>query len=529
MIRRGTGALVACALVATFVATLASGCDPFGPAGVSDDSVVVIVGQRGLTGDPYSPFLADRRVGRLVFRGLFTVGPDGGPVPDLATEVPTVANGGLADGGRTVLYRLRDDAEWHDGTPVTARDVAFTIQALLDGALVDDPGEDFGVIEGVEVVDDTTVRVTLSRPDSVLAWRLAPYVLPAHLLEGSGDLSSDRFWDAPTGSGPYTVTQTYPNGDADLEPAAGDAPSLLIRSRPVEADAAREFATAPNAVWLDTVLPAGGPGESASTTWGPFWRRLVFNVGDGSVWADPVLRGGVALMTTTSIPATLPPSAFPYGVRPPTRSVADTVAAGRVFDAAGYTRTATGSRARAGERLALELGMEAVRPEQLPALDAMAAAWTSTSVRNALLLVRTPIRRTWPEAGEMERGLKDGYLVPIPAGRPFGWAFPYASDAAPSWQRPWGLNYARSSDPAVHKAFEAARTAADPEAARKAVAEAGRRIYETNLEITIEPIPERLLYKGVDGVQAWPVPEEALAGAVGWRARAASSEATAAR
>jgi len=152
--------------------------------------------QRGLTTNPYSPRLTDRQVGRLLFRGLLVAGPDGLPEPDLAEQVPTVANGGIQDGGRTVVYRIRDGAKWHDGRPLTARDVAFTIRAIADGKLVDDPAEDFRKISGAEATDDRTVRVTFSRPDSVMAWRVAPYVLPEHLLEGSRDLARDAFWDA---------------------------------------------------------------------------------------------------------------------------------------------------------------------------------------------------------------------------------------------------------------------------------------------------------------------------------------------
>src|SRR5260221_10118557 len=57
-------------------------------------------------------------------------------VPVLATDVPTVANGGieLLDGGKRmrVTYHLRPGVTWHDGAPFTADDVKFTWEAGKD-------------------------------------------------------------------------------------------------------------------------------------------------------------------------------------------------------------------------------------------------------------------------------------------------------------------------------------------------------------------------------------------------------------
>jgi hypothetical protein len=50
-------------------------------------------------------------------------------LPDLAVRVPTVANGGIADGGRTIRYRLARGVRWHDGAAFDARDVAFSFRA----------------------------------------------------------------------------------------------------------------------------------------------------------------------------------------------------------------------------------------------------------------------------------------------------------------------------------------------------------------------------------------------------------------
>ena len=74
---------------------------------------------------------ADRDLVALVYSGLVRNGPAGTIVPDLA-ERWTV------DGtGAVWTFQLREDARWHDGEPVTAEDVVFTIHVLQDPATRD--------------------------------------------------------------------------------------------------------------------------------------------------------------------------------------------------------------------------------------------------------------------------------------------------------------------------------------------------------------------------------------------------------
>ena len=62
-----------------------------------------------------------------LFSPLWRVDPKGKFVPDLAAEMPTVANGGISEDGLNWRIKLRDDVKWHDGTPFTAEDVKFTL------------------------------------------------------------------------------------------------------------------------------------------------------------------------------------------------------------------------------------------------------------------------------------------------------------------------------------------------------------------------------------------------------------------
>src|SRR5690348_11121095 len=53
-------------------------------------------------------------------------------VPDLATVVPTLANGGISKDGKTITYHLRRGVRWQDGKPFTADDIVFTFRAVMD-------------------------------------------------------------------------------------------------------------------------------------------------------------------------------------------------------------------------------------------------------------------------------------------------------------------------------------------------------------------------------------------------------------
>jgi peptide/nickel transport system substrate-binding protein len=55
-----------------------------------------------------------------VLQRLISFDGDGNPFPVLAREVPTIANGGVADSGKTVTYRLRPGVKWADGEMFTS-------------------------------------------------------------------------------------------------------------------------------------------------------------------------------------------------------------------------------------------------------------------------------------------------------------------------------------------------------------------------------------------------------------------------
>jgi peptide/nickel transport system substrate-binding protein len=166
----------------------------------------------GLAGFPQAmnPVLANddasRSVNALVFSGLTKPDQNGQPVADLAEKWEVSAD------GKTYTFVLRENARWHDGTPVTAEDAVFTIKTVQDPLYLGQLG---GVWRDVaaEKVDDRTLKLTLQK-DS-----FAPFIeytslglLPAHLLAGvtARDLPTHRFNVQPVGSGPFRVKEVKP-------------------------------------------------------------------------------------------------------------------------------------------------------------------------------------------------------------------------------------------------------------------------------------------------------------------------------
>ncbi len=134
--------------------------------------------------------------------GLTKFAPDFGILPGLATKWD------VSGDQLTFTFTLRPGVKWHDGQPLTAKDVKFT----LDAAVASDsksPAQPTlqTYLKSVETPNDNMVVVTLNKPYSPLLTVLAEQlpILPAHLLDGK--VYDDQFSKMPIGTGPYKVKE----------------------------------------------------------------------------------------------------------------------------------------------------------------------------------------------------------------------------------------------------------------------------------------------------------------------------------
>ena len=152
--------------------------------------------------------LVETDVYNLIFDGLFRRDVNGKLVPDLATRVPTLANGDVSRDGRTITYHLVRDAHWHDGVPVTSDDVKFTFEAIMDGRNNVATRVGYEQIARIDTPDRYTVVLHLKRlwapiVETVFTDNIQGAIVPAHILRGVSDLNRAAFNSAPVGSGPY--------------------------------------------------------------------------------------------------------------------------------------------------------------------------------------------------------------------------------------------------------------------------------------------------------------------------------------
>jgi peptide/nickel transport system substrate-binding protein len=200
--------LVALALVAIAILLLARQpilrafmAEP-GQGGIYIEGLVGSIGRLNPLLDAANP--ADQDIDRLLFSGLVRFDAQGNPQPDLAETW------GISLDGYTYNFTLREGLTWHDGQPLTAQDVAFTIDLMRnpDLPVAEDLRAMWNSIE-VIVLDDRNMQFILPSKFSPFLDYLAFGVLPQHLL---GNLSAPELMNAPynlqpIGSGPYVFNE----------------------------------------------------------------------------------------------------------------------------------------------------------------------------------------------------------------------------------------------------------------------------------------------------------------------------------
>lgn len=145
---------------------------------------------------------ADQDITALVFSGLMRPLPDGSMVPDLASSYT------ISQDGTIYTFTLKSNATFHDGTPVTAQDILFTVQEIQNPAIKSPARADWeGVVVGAP--DAHTVTFTLPHAYAPFIENTALGILPSHLWKSvaAEDFPFSALNTHPIGTGPYRVSQ----------------------------------------------------------------------------------------------------------------------------------------------------------------------------------------------------------------------------------------------------------------------------------------------------------------------------------
>jgi len=165
------------------------------------------------------PDLPSVRAIQFMFPNLYQADKNLSITPDLAAGMPTVS----AD-LKTWTVKLRTDAKWSDGTPITSADVVKTVQIEANSKLDTDAAFDWSLltdpVTGVSAPDASTIVYTLSAPFAPLfANNLAGFVAPASVY-GPVDVTKMRTFeqDHPTVTGgPFLFDKRVTGSEIDLK------------------------------------------------------------------------------------------------------------------------------------------------------------------------------------------------------------------------------------------------------------------------------------------------------------------------
>lgn len=162
-------------------------------AGASDEIVIGSTNEpTGLVRNVGGSSGVSQTMTRNVFEGLTSVDVDGTVVPTLA------ASWDVSEDGLAYTFHLQPDVTFHDGTPLTADDVVWSISEAIGPESKSARKSDLLVIQQVTAVDDATVRLDLSRPSQGLTFYLASVTI---VQDGDTELTGDN------GTGPYRFAE----------------------------------------------------------------------------------------------------------------------------------------------------------------------------------------------------------------------------------------------------------------------------------------------------------------------------------
>ncbi len=203
---------------------------------LNPEGQITIVGSNVET---LNPLLSESSYETTVLNGVFSqlirLTDSADLIPDLAVEVPTVENGGISEDGMVFTFHLRKDVKWHDGTPLTAEDVLFTWDIIMNDDVAVVSRDGFDQIERIEIPDPYTVIMYKTEPTAnwLLTWAgTGGAIVPKHLWENAAPSEFSKAHELsrqPIGSGPFKFAEWVPGSYIILEANKdyyGDGPYL---------------------------------------------------------------------------------------------------------------------------------------------------------------------------------------------------------------------------------------------------------------------------------------------------------------
>jgi peptide/nickel transport system substrate-binding protein len=355
---------------------------------------------------PVTGLTVSAEIGQLVNSHLVEINEKLEYVPSLATDVPTIENGGVSKDGLRYTFKLRRGVKWHDGQPFTAADVAFTHGVLLNPAMDVRGRVGWNKVTKVETPDDATVTFHFSTVDAPFLDRVATLgILPKHILGTvpAADLKTHKWFRAPVGLGPFMFKEWVPGShlvlvknpnywkpgrpylDRIVYKIVPDANALLNQLETGDVDTRVRLVNEQIEVVqkLPNVRVVATPSVTPWLLWmnhivAPFndkkVRQALAHGFDKERIARTLLGGHV-----TPAWGLLPPMSWAYNPNVPKHAF-DQAKAKSLLDDAGWKLAGDGVRAKDGKRLSFEIANIAGEQERVQVLSFIQQQWKQIGV-----------------------------------------------------------------------------------------------------------------------------------------------------
>ena len=482
----------------------------------SDDLLIVGYDREPDTMNRYATHILED-IETCVVEGLVNNDEKMNIVPVLATEVPTLANGGVRlrpDGGMDVTWKLRPGVTWHDGVAHTSADVRFTVEAINKGDWKPESVDGFDRITSVDTPDSLTAVVHYRELYAPYQLQFVRGTLPRHLLQGRDLNTANDYNRAPLGTGPYRVKEWKTGEYVLLErvphywrgPEYPKIKRILFRFLPnattrinllksgevhmvalVPWDKTRELAALP-ALRLNRVIGNGYEHVTLNERHFPPFadvrvRRALAHAVDRELIVKSILDGQVEVVNGPIQPlsSAYEPKVATYGFDP--------ARARALLTEAGWVPAADGIRVKGGRRLAFTLITQAGFTIRESVAQTLQQAFRDVGVEAKVqLLDGTSISGVW-FSGEFDAMLHWWQMGADPELTLF-----FASDRTP----PDGRNVDYLSDSALTALLYRSDRTVDLAARDAMLREVQRRVAELAPEIVlyntakVDAVPARL-------------------------------------
>ena len=421
---------------------------------------------------------------------LVRYGHDNRPVPELATIVPTQANGGVSKDGLTITWHLRRGVKWSDGAPFDGDDVVFSTNAVNNPANNEVGRDGWDLITKIDEPDKFTVIYHLKKPYSGYlpsffgSAGANPCVLPKHVLGNLPNINQAPYNSKPIGIGPFRYVEWIRGDHITLEAnpyywrGQPKIKKVIYKIIPDRNTLLTQLQTGEVDMW-NYVPPAYYDRVHAlsnvATFRGPsfLYSHITFNTSHPALH-EKVVRQALRLATDRKLlrdkinhgigilQESMVTPASPFAVQEPPIPY-DVAKANQMLDQAGWKRGSDGVRAKNGVRLALDYATAAGAPDVDARIEQIRTMWQQIGV------AITPKHYNSGLYFQVTGGIVYGGKFDATG---FSWQLTPDADLNPqtscSLFPPAGQNLSRFCDPKLEPLLQQEKTAYK-EAARKAI------------------------------------------------------------